>query len=135
MDFTFLPRTIFKNRQSVRYIKSEQKNASSIEKTVYVHDGFYYIGMNTRSIDKLVNIFKRGYASEGVDNAQMELKRTFDNENQVVPEIIFCEGHFEAASLEKFSQFLQNHPGLRSVPFVVNASDISEDELAHFRSA
>jgi hypothetical protein len=130
MDFTFLPRTIFKNRVFVRYTKSAIPVYQAPEKELVIRDGFYYIGKNAGSIDKLVKVFNRGYASQMLDDAKFELERVLAQDKNTIPEIIFCEGDFDAARTREFAEFLKGHPTLSSVPFVVNAENLSEQALS-----
>ncbi len=49
--------------------------------------GFYYVGTKRANITKLVNIYKRGYASGNLNEAKIELTR----KDRDLPEVIFCE--------------------------------------------
>ncbi len=40
-------------------------------------------------IDKLVQMYKRGYASEGLENMKAELLRSLEQEKNILPEVIF----------------------------------------------
>jgi lipopolysaccharide/colanic/teichoic acid biosynthesis glycosyltransferase len=135
MDFTFLPKTNLKSRTFARYTVSgfNSFHNNNKAKATYSHNGFYYIGKNADNIDKLVRVFKRGYASEILENAKFELKRSLEQEKNVIPEIIFCEGHFDFAAIKSFSQFLKNHPVLSAIPFVIDANGLSEKELNNFK--
>ena len=134
MDFTFLPKTNLKSRTFARYTVSGFNSFNNNKpKAAYSHNGFYYIGKNADNIDKLVRVFKRGYASEILENAKFELKRSLEQEKNVIPEIIFCEGHFDFAAIKSFSQFLKNHPVLSAIPFVIDAKGLSEKELNNFK--
>jgi lipopolysaccharide/colanic/teichoic acid biosynthesis glycosyltransferase len=134
MDFTFLPKSNFKNRTFARYTVGTAYNSfQPKEKNSYSHNGFYYIGKNADNIEKLVKVFKRGYASEILENAKFELKRSLEQEKNVIPEIIFCEGHFDFAAIKNFSQFLKSHPVLSSIPFVIDANGLSEKELYNYK--
>ncbi len=91
MDFTFLPKTTYRGKAFVRYsIRAKEVSASPL----VIQNGFYYIGKNPANIEKLVKLFKRGYASDSIDNASAELKRSIDQEKNTLPEIIFCESKF-----------------------------------------
>jgi lipopolysaccharide/colanic/teichoic acid biosynthesis glycosyltransferase len=133
MDFTFLPKANFKNKTFARYTVGAYNAYQPKERTSYSHNGFYYIGKNADNIEKLVKVFKRGYASEILENAKFELKRSLEQEKNVIPEIIFCEGHFDFTAIKNFSQFLKNHPVLSSIPFVIDANGLSEKELNNYK--
>ena len=99
MDFTFLPKTTYKGKAFVRYsIRAKEISASPL----VIHNGFYYIGKNPANIEKLVKLFKRGYASDSIENARAELKRSIDQEKNTLPEVIFCESSFEFTAVKKF---------------------------------
>ena len=70
MDFTFLPKSAYKTKTFVRYsIRSKEVS----ETPAIIHNGFYYLGKNPANIEKLVKLFKRGYASDSISNARAEL--------------------------------------------------------------
>jgi lipopolysaccharide/colanic/teichoic acid biosynthesis glycosyltransferase len=130
MEFTFLPKATFRNQNFARYAV---KSYHSKETLTYKNSGFYYIGRNSGNIEKLVKVFKRGYASEGLENAKVELKRSMELEKNIIPEIIFCEPQFGVASIKNFRQFLNSIPALSSIPFVLDATNLSAKELAIYR--
>src|SRR5271170_3606769 len=99
MDFTFLPKATYKGKAFVRYsIRAKEISATPL----VVHSGFYYIGKNHANIKKLVKLFKRGYASDSIDNARIELKRSIEQEKNIIPEVIFCESSFDFAAVKSF---------------------------------
>jgi len=121
-----------RNTGFARYaIKSYSVNEQNA--IAYKNSGFYYIGKNSGNIEKLVKVFKRGYASEGLENARAELNRSLDQEKNVVPEIIFCEPQFGFSSIKNFCLFLRSHKELSSIPFVLDATNLSEKELNLYR--
>ncbi len=130
MEFTFLPKSTLRSPGFARYAV---KSYYSQETVSYKNSGFYYIGKNAANIEKLVKTFKRGYASEALENAKAELKRSLEQEKNIIPEIIFCESHFDFAAIKSFRQFLNNHQALSSIPFVLDATDLSQKELSQHR--
>src|SRR5882724_11795173 len=129
MEFTFLPKATERSKQFVRYtIKSKEIKEAEFNKS-----GFYYIGKNPANIEKLVKLFKRGYASDNIENAKSELKRCLMQEKNTIPEIIFCESQFEFAAIKNFCLFLNNHKSLSSIPVVLDATNLSEMELNLYR--
>ncbi|HTS44620.1 MAG TPA: sugar transferase [Puia sp.] len=131
MEFTFLPRTTtLKNSKFVHY----RITSDPISETItYDKSGFYYIGKNATNIEKLVKIFKIGYASESIENAKSELKRSLSQEKNAIPEIIFCESQFEFEAVKSFCHFLNNHPVLYSIPVVLDAGNLCEMELNMYK--
>jgi lipopolysaccharide/colanic/teichoic acid biosynthesis glycosyltransferase len=130
MEFTFLPKS---NLRSPGFARYAVKSYYSQESVTYQNSGFYYIGKNSGNIEKLVKVFKRGYASEALENAKAELKRSLEQEKNIIPEIIFCESHFDFSAIRSFRQFLDNHRALASIPFVLDATDLSQKELNLYR--
>ena len=89
--------------------------------------GFYYIGSNPAHIDKLVSMFKRGYASDNMQQAIVELTC----EEHFLPVVICCGSHFGLAALTRLAGVLVNHPVLSVVPLILdgekmNAADYRE---------
>ena len=122
MDSSFLPLT----KQNKTFFRFSIQNAKAgIAKTT---SGFYFIGRNPESTEKLVKIFKKGYASEGFENAKAELTRCLLAEKNSIPEIIFCESHFGFKEIENFCQFLNNHPALAATPLVLDGTNLSPQE-------
>jgi len=98
--------------------------------SVDVHcEGFYYIGKNTDHIEKLVGMYSRGYATEGLENARNELLRNLAQDQHLVPEVIICEAGFEAAAVRDFAVFLRRHPVLRRIPFIMDCTGLAGEEL------
>ncbi len=93
--------------------------------------GFYYIGSQRANIAKLVNIYKRGYASDNFQQAITELTR----EKHVQPEVICCESCYGLAAITQFAGFLANHATLSRIPFILDGSMMSdEDNNLYIRS-
>ena len=131
MDLLFLPKTVqgekgISPRYAFRYY-SAPKPAN------FQYGGFYYIGKNTAHIEKLVSIYKRGYASDGLANVKAELLRSLEQEKNLIPEVILCEAKFDFAAIRQFSLFLREHPVLSCIPFVLDGSGLSEKELALYK--
>ena len=100
---------------------------------IYRNSGFYYVGKNTDSVEKLLSSFKRGHAFEMLENAKSELIRSLKNDNNIIPEVIFCDASFDIAEIKSFRQYLNNDPVLSSIPFILDGSGSSEKELNYYR--
>jgi lipopolysaccharide/colanic/teichoic acid biosynthesis glycosyltransferase len=136
MEFTLLPRT--NTQKSQRFAHFSINSTPTFTRPEAVHhtkSGFYYIGKNSANIEKLVKIFKRGYASEMIENAKSELKRCLLQEKNNIPEIIFCETKFDLAAIRNFRNFLNSHSSLSSIPFVLDASNLTQNELELHKKA
>jgi len=132
MDLLFLPQTVEKNKRvgsrfAFRSYYLPQAGA-------YQYSGFYYVGKSSVHIDKLVQMYKRGYASEGMDNMKAELLRSLEQEKNILPEVIFCEAKFDLDEIRKLKQFLRQHPVLNSIPLILDGSGLSDKELEMYRA-
>jgi lipopolysaccharide/colanic/teichoic acid biosynthesis glycosyltransferase len=90
--------------------------------------GFYYVGTKRANITKLVNIYKRGYASGNLNQAMAELIR----EDHILPEVIFCESGFGFGAIKEWADFLSGHARLSHIPFIIDADRMTEDDNFHF---
>ena len=99
----------------------------------YIHSGFYYIGKNPANIEKLVKLFKRGYASDSIDNARAELKRSIEQEKNTIPEVIFCESSFDFSAVKSFVQFLNSNPAFAAIPFIMDSTHLCEMEMSLYK--
>jgi lipopolysaccharide/colanic/teichoic acid biosynthesis glycosyltransferase len=130
MDFTFLPNATYKGKSFVRYsIRAKEVSAT----TTVIHSGFYYVGKNPANIEKLVKLFKRGYASDSIDNARAELKRSIIQEKNTLPEVIFCESSFDFAAVKSLVQFLNSNPAFSVIPFIIDSADLCEMEMGLYK--
>jgi lipopolysaccharide/colanic/teichoic acid biosynthesis glycosyltransferase len=132
MDVLFLPQTVEKNqRMSPRYAF---RSYYLPQAEPFQYSGFYYVGKNSVHIDKLVQMYKRGYASEGLDNTKAELLRSLEREKNTLPEVIICEAKFDLNEIRALKQFLRQYPVLNSIPFILDGSGLTEKELELYRT-
>src|ERR1700760_2448157 len=133
MDLLFLPQTVEKNqRLTPRYAFRSYylpQHAGTFQ-----YSGFYYIGKNSVHIDKLVQMYKRGYASEGMENMKAELLRSLEREKNILPEVIICEAKFDLTEIRSLKQFLRQHPILNSIPFILDGSGLADKDLELYRT-
>ncbi len=92
--------------------------------------GFYYIGDDRANITKLVNIYKRGYASGNFKEVMAELTR----ENPLRPEVICCESQFGFATIKQWASLLAKQERLSQTPFIIDAGNLTTTENYHFIS-
>lgn len=130
MDLLFLPKTVQRDQRIARYAF---RSYSLPKPRNFQYSGFYYIGKNTANIERLVNVYKRGYASDGLENVKAELNRSLEQEKNMIPEVILCEARFDYQAILNFSQFLSQHPVLCSIPFILDGSGLSDKELQHYK--
>ncbi len=132
MDLLFLPQTVEKDqRVSPRYAF---RSYHLPQAGTFQYSGFYYIGKNSIHIDRLVQMYKRGYASEGVENTKAELLRSLDREKNLLPEVIICEAKFDLNEIRGLKQFLRQHPVLHSIPFILDGSGLTDRELELYKT-
>jgi lipopolysaccharide/colanic/teichoic acid biosynthesis glycosyltransferase len=130
MDFTFLPKTTYKGNAFVRYsVRAKEISASP----AIAQNGFYYIGKNPANIEKLVKLFKRGYASDSIENARAELKRSIEQEKNTIPEVIFCESSFDFSAVKTFVQFLNGNPAFTAIPFILDSANLCDMEMGLYK--
>ncbi|HZZ76408.1 MAG TPA: sugar transferase, partial [Puia sp.] len=98
-----------------------------------IHSGFYYIGKNPANIEKLVRLFKRGYASDSIENARAELKRSIQQEKNTLPEVIFCESSFDFSDVKNFVQFLNSHQLFSAIPFILDSANLGETDMGLYK--
>jgi lipopolysaccharide/colanic/teichoic acid biosynthesis glycosyltransferase len=135
MDLLFLPQTVEKSqRMSPRYAFRSYYLPQAAPAGPYQYSGFYYVGRNSVHIDKLVQMYKRGYASEGIENTKAELLRSLEREKNILPEVIICEPKFDLNEIRGLKQFLRQHPVLHSIPFILDGSGLTERELDMHRT-
>jgi lipopolysaccharide/colanic/teichoic acid biosynthesis glycosyltransferase len=130
MDFTILPKSAYNGKAFVRY-RVPAKEISA--KPTIIHSGFYYIGKNPANIEKLVKLFKRGYASDSIDNARGELNRSIEQEKNTLPEVIFCESSFDFSTVKNFVQFLKSNPLFASIPFIMDSSNLCDADMTLYK--
>jgi lipopolysaccharide/colanic/teichoic acid biosynthesis glycosyltransferase len=130
MDLTFLPKTTYRGKAFIRYsLRAKEVSASPL----LIHNGFYYIGKNPANIEKLVKLFKSGYASDSIDKALAELKRSIDQEKNTLPEVIFCESSFEFATVKGFVQFLNSNSTFAGIPFIMDSTHLCDMEMGLYK--
>ncbi|MDP4246911.1 MAG: sugar transferase [Bacteroidota bacterium] len=131
MDLLFLPKTAQKEDKRVAHFTFK---SYYLPKTGnFQYSGFSYVGKNTSHIERLINMYKRGYAAESLESVKAELTRSLENEKNSIPEVIICEAKFEFAAIRSFIQFLNQNTALSSIPFILDGSGLSEKEVQQYR--
>ncbi len=133
MDFLFLPKLADPEKRAGAFA-FKSYSVKVTKRDSFRHSGFYYVGKKHASIERLVDVYGRGYASEGLDNVKAELLRTLELEENVIPEVILCEARFGHHALGEFAGFLRRHPVLNAVPIILDGCGLSEDELKQFKT-
>jgi lipopolysaccharide/colanic/teichoic acid biosynthesis glycosyltransferase len=130
MDVLFQPQTVTPRRQ---LIASRFRSYSYPSRETCQYSGFCYIGKNSSHIDKLVNLYGGGYAFDDPEFVMAEMQKMLWREPVVFPEVIICEGRFEVSVIRRFTEFLRNHRSFSCIPFILDASGLSEAELTKVR--
>jgi lipopolysaccharide/colanic/teichoic acid biosynthesis glycosyltransferase len=128
MNSLFLPKLSGSSKEMVSEFRS-----FSFQPATVAYSGFYYVGRQADHIEKLVHVYGRGYASEGLKNVKAELIRSLEQEKDRLPEAIVCEARFDITVIRAFCQFLRSHPVLKAVPFVLDGSGLSAEELMLYK--
>jgi lipopolysaccharide/colanic/teichoic acid biosynthesis glycosyltransferase len=127
MELTLQLKTVEKTRRSV--ISSGFRSYHLPVQANVEYEGFYYIGSNTDHIERLVRMYSRGYATERPENAKTELLRNLKQDQHMVPEVIICEAGFDRKLLRDFSKFLRQHAALRQIPFILDCTGLTGEEM------
>jgi lipopolysaccharide/colanic/teichoic acid biosynthesis glycosyltransferase len=106
-------------------------SAIAKETTVKVNNDFFYIGNESYKINRLINVFESGYASETVENAIEILKRS--SSRNFTPDIFIIDAKVPESSLREFQKFISSNLQFSTVPLVIDASSLAEQELIRFR--
>jgi lipopolysaccharide/colanic/teichoic acid biosynthesis glycosyltransferase len=115
--------------KTYRHYSVTPATASHIQKKL----NFFYIGKKTSVIDSLISSFASGYAAENTEQARNMLKKLVSTTANA-PDVIIAETNLGQASLLLFSQFLNTHRQLKSVPFILEGSTLNDAEVHMFRS-
>jgi lipopolysaccharide/colanic/teichoic acid biosynthesis glycosyltransferase len=92
---------------------------------------FVYIGTHNRYIDMLKTHFEYGYTTGSTESALFTLQRLLKKKTDVtVPDVIMAEGSLGTEQLLALHRFLQSHKILADVPFIVEATGLSKNQLA-----
>lgn len=103
-------------------------SASPVQKKL----NFFYIGKKTGVIDSLIRSFANGYAAETTDQARPMLKKMISA--GTAPDVIIAESSLGHLPLLSFSQFLNAQKQLKTVPFIIEGSQINETEAHVFKT-
>jgi lipopolysaccharide/colanic/teichoic acid biosynthesis glycosyltransferase len=132
MDLLFLPKTSQREKSvSARY-NFLYFSSPKPESVAFQYSGFYYIGKNNAHIEKLVGIYKGGYALDSLEAMKTELLRSVER-GENLPEVIICEAVFDFATTRQFCQFLRQDAAFKSIPFLLDGSGLSGKEFFHYR--
>ena len=129
MELTILPQEKNLQRSYRHYSVPNQKETAAVAKKPQ----FFFIGKKTGNIHILINSFESGYGAENYDHARSMLKRLSDQAG-TRPDIIFAEAVLGIEGLKELHKFLAADIRFNEVPLIVDATNISVEELSKLRS-
>jgi lipopolysaccharide/colanic/teichoic acid biosynthesis glycosyltransferase len=128
MDLTILPTKKIINTYK-RYSLPAEKEPTDIKKLQ-----FFYIGTQTSYTEKLKAYFEFGYTTHNTDNAMYTLKRLLKKPDDVtIPSMIIAEGTLGTEHLVALHLFIYSHKIMADVPFIVEATGLTKEELNRFK--
>jgi lipopolysaccharide/colanic/teichoic acid biosynthesis glycosyltransferase len=93
---------------------------------------FFYIGRKSSSIDCLIKSFETGYAAENIDNAKFILNRLTSKEN-TVPGVFIVDASLSTKEISDIFSFVSNIADMSAIPFIVDASQTTLEEVESIR--
>lgn len=100
----------------------------------FQYSGLCYIGKDTSHIARLRNLYNnKVYIADRIEHARNELLLRIGEERSDMPEIIICDATTDLDALKKFSHFVRLQPALNTVPFILEGSTLSDNELAQIK--
>lgn len=95
---------------------------------------FFYVGTQPGNSAKLKAAFEFGYASNSAEGAIFSLKRLLKKQDAVtIPDMIIAEAAQGTEHLVELHKFIYDHKVMADVPFIVEATGLSKEELARFK--
>jgi Sugar transferases involved in lipopolysaccharide synthesis len=95
---------------------------------------FFYIGSNTRHIEKLKEFFAFGYVTVSADHAMITLKRLLRKADSVtIPDAIIAEAGMGMNKLKELHSFLKSYSVLANMPLIVEATGLSREQLTDWK--
>jgi lipopolysaccharide/colanic/teichoic acid biosynthesis glycosyltransferase len=129
MDLTILPTKKIINtykRYSLPVAEKEPTDISRLQ--------FFYIGTQSRNSTKLKESFEFGYNSVSAESAVFTLKRLLKKHDSVtIPDMIIAEAGQGTENLVELHKFIYAHKIMADVPFIVEVTGLSKEELARFK--
>src|ERR1700759_5341389 len=90
--------------------------------------GFYYVGTKRAIITKLVNIYKRGYASGKLNESMTELL----NKEHILPQVIIFDACYGPQAVKLWADLLKKNERLHGIPLIIDSENISAIENFQF---
>jgi lipopolysaccharide/colanic/teichoic acid biosynthesis glycosyltransferase len=128
MELTILPTKKIINTYK-RYSLPAEKEPTEINKLQ-----FFYIGTQTHYIEQLKEHFEFGYSTTSADNATYTLKRLLKKASAItIPSMVIADGTLGTEQLVALHKFIYSHKIMADVPFIVEVTGLSKEELNRFK--
>ena len=129
MDLTTLPTKKIINTYKRYSLPVAEKEPTDIKKLQ-----FFYIGTQPRYTEKLKEYFEFGYTAISAENAIYTLKRLLKKTDDVtIPSMIIAEGTLGTEHLVELHKFIYSYRLLADVPFIVEGTGLTQEELTRFK--
>jgi len=127
------PAILLQNKASGKKYKHFAIHPSNSKDTIDRRIEFFYVGKGTLRIDYLIKTFESGYAAETVQNAISILKRLAAKNK--IPDIIIVDANVGEASVRELFKYTSGNSQFSPVPFILEASQLSEIHLNKYKGA
>ena len=94
---------------------------------------FFYTGENVAIIENLVKSFECGYTADSIDKSITILTKITENRASF-PDVILVDGSIPVTALSSLHKFLSGNALLAGIPFVIEASGLTEKEFNDLRT-
>lgn len=124
---------LLQNKASGKKYKHYAIHPPNSKDTIERKIEFFYVGKGTLKIDYLIKTFESGYAAETVQNAISILKRIAAKNK--IPDIIIVDSNVGEASVKELFEYTSGNSQFSPVPFILEASQLSEIHLNKYKGA
>ncbi|MDX1936629.1 MAG: hypothetical protein SFU21_05915, partial [Flavihumibacter sp.] len=128
MELAYLP----DNKQTVKTYKHFSVNSFQANVLAEESPEFFYIGKNTHHIDLMVEIFEGGYAAESAVKAISIFTRIIEKKPNYKGVFIF-DATLGKEELKMVSNYLASSETLAKIPLFLEATVLSDKEIAEYR--
>lgn len=120
------------NRENkYRYFSFGTALAKETRRPLNKKGGVYYLGTDAFRVDKLAKLLEGRYSVENVSSATQLLKRI--KETNSVPETVMVDGKLGKKALKELYYYLSSVTHFSGIPLLVDASDLTAEELKEYR--
>jgi hypothetical protein len=130
MDVLTLPQTVRKDKRTSWY---SFRYSSLPRNRNFKFTGSYFIGKEASSMDRLASIYTVRGSANNLGKAKAELLEMLNDQDGVLPEVIFCESGFDLSKLIGLRTFLHAHDDLRGIPLILVVSGLGGKDMTRYR--